>query len=96
MSEILWALTKLFSKKMLKVSVFYLEKQKSFIPKKDILESIVNIKTKNLFLLTQFLVKVLGLLTYQQAGFRILHQIIGGKFDLIGLVTISVLGNLGL
>ena len=32
--EILWGFTKFFFQKMLKVSAFYLEKQKSFIPKK--------------------------------------------------------------
>ena len=32
--EILWGFTKFFSKQMLKISVFYLIKQKSFIPKK--------------------------------------------------------------
>ena len=37
---------------MLKVSAFYLEKQKSFIPKKFL--AVVNIKTKKLCLLTQF------------------------------------------
>ena len=31
---------------MLKVSAFYLEKQKSFIPKKNIFLAVVNIKTK--------------------------------------------------
>ena len=31
---------------MLKVSTFYLEKQKSFIPKKYIFQAVVNIKTK--------------------------------------------------
>ena len=30
---ILWGFTKFFSKPMLKVSAFYIEKQKSFIPK---------------------------------------------------------------
>ena len=33
-------------KQMLKVSVSYLEKQKSFIPKKNIFLAIVNLKTK--------------------------------------------------
>ena len=32
--EILWGFTKLFFKQMLKISAFYLEKQKSFIPPK--------------------------------------------------------------
>ena len=44
---------------MLKVSAFYLEKQKSFIPKKNIFLAVVNIKTKKLCLLTQFSGKVL-------------------------------------
>ena len=44
---------------MLKVSAFYLEKQKSFIPKKNIFLAVVNIKTKKLCLLTQFSVKIL-------------------------------------
>ena len=44
---------------MLKVSAFYLEKQKSFIPKKYIFQAVVNIKTKKLCFLTQFSVKVL-------------------------------------
>ena len=39
---------------MLKVSAFYLEKQKSFIPKKNIFLAIVNMKIKKLCLLTQF------------------------------------------
>ena len=34
--EILWGFTKFYFKQMLKVSAFYLEKQKSFIPKKNI------------------------------------------------------------
>ena len=38
----------------LKVSAFYLEKQKSFIPKKKKFLAVVNIKTKKLCLLTQF------------------------------------------
>ena len=44
---------------MLKVSAFYLEKQKSFIPKKNIFHAVVNIKTKKLCLLTQFSATVL-------------------------------------
>ena len=44
---------------MLKVSASYLEKQKSFIPKKNIFLAVVNIKTKKLCLLTQFSGKVL-------------------------------------
>ena len=32
--EIVWGFTKITYKQMLKVSAFYLEKQKSFIPKK--------------------------------------------------------------
>jgi hypothetical protein len=50
---------KFFFKQMLKVSAFYLEKQKSFIPKKVIFQAVVNIKIKKLCLLTQFSVKVL-------------------------------------
>ena len=34
--ETLWSFTKFIFKQMLKVSVFYLQKQKSFIPKKNI------------------------------------------------------------
>ena len=34
--EILWGFTKSFFKQMIKVSAFYLEKQKSFIPKKNV------------------------------------------------------------
>ena len=52
--EILQGFTKFNFKLNLKVSAFYLEKQKSFIPKKKIFLAIVNIKTKNLCLLTQF------------------------------------------
>ena len=37
---------KFFFKKMLKISDFYLDKQKSFIPKKNIILAVVNIKTK--------------------------------------------------
>ena len=49
-----WVFKKFYLKKMLKVSAFYLEKQKSFIPKKNIFLAIVNIKTKKLCLLTPF------------------------------------------
>ena len=46
---------------LLKILAFYLEKQKSFIPKKkNIFQAIVNIKTKKRCLLTQFLATVLG------------------------------------
>ena len=38
----------------LKVSASYLEKQKSFIPKKNNFLAVVNFKTKKLCLLTQF------------------------------------------
>ena len=48
----------ILSKQMLKVSAFYLEKQKSLIPKKVFFQAIFNIKTKKLCLLTQFSVKV--------------------------------------
>ena len=44
---------------MLKFSASYLEKQKSFIPKKNLFLAVVN-KTKKLCLLTQFSGKVLG------------------------------------
>ena len=52
--EILQGFTKFNFKLNLKVSAFYLEKQKSFIPKKNIFLAVVNIKTKKLCLLTQF------------------------------------------
>ena len=52
--EILWGFTKFNFKLNLKVSAFYLERQKSFIPKKKFFLAVVNIKTKNLCLLTQF------------------------------------------
>ena len=52
--EILWGFTKFNFKLNLKVSAFYLEKQKSFIPEKNIFLAVVNIKTKKLCLLTQF------------------------------------------
>ena len=44
---------------MLKGSAFYLEKQKSFILENNTFQSVVNIKTKNLCLLTQSSVRVL-------------------------------------
>ena len=44
--EILWGFTKFIFKQMLKVSASYLEKQKSFIAKKNIFLAVVNIKTK--------------------------------------------------
>ena len=56
---------KFFFKHMLKVSAFYLEKQKSFIPKENIFLAVVNIKTKKLCLLTQFSGKVLGKSAYR-------------------------------
>ena len=52
--EILQGFTKFNFKLNLKVSAFYLEKQKSFIPKKQFFLAVVNIKTKKLCLLTQF------------------------------------------
>ena len=45
---------------MLKISAFYLVKQKSFISKKNMIQAVVNIKTKKLCLLTQFSATVLG------------------------------------
>ena len=49
---------------MLKLSSLNLEKQKGFIPKKNICLAIVNITTKKgLYLLTQFFGKVLILVT---------------------------------
>ena len=44
---------------MLKISAFYYVKQKSFIPKKNMIYAFVNIKTKKLCLLTQFSATVL-------------------------------------
>ena len=44
---------------MLKISAFYLVKQKSFISKKNMIQAVVNIKTKKLCLLTQFSATVL-------------------------------------
>ena len=58
--EILRGFTKFIFKQMLKVSASYIEKQKSFIPKKNISLAVVNIKTKKLCLLTQFSGKVLN------------------------------------
>ena len=52
--ESLWGFTNLNFKLNLKVSAFYLEKQKSFISKKMFFCAVVNIKTKKLCLLTQF------------------------------------------
>ena len=52
--EILWGFTKFFFKQMLKVSAFYLEKQKSFIPKKIVFWPFSISKQKKLCLLTQF------------------------------------------
>ena len=52
--EILWGFTNFNFKQILKVSAFYLERQKSFIPKKIFFLAVVNFKTKNLCLLTQF------------------------------------------
>ena len=51
---------KFFFKQLLKFSAFYLEKQKSFIPKKNFFQAVVNIKTKKLCLPTQFYGKVLS------------------------------------
>ena len=44
--------TKFYSKQMLKLSVFHLEKQKSFIPKKNF-QAVVNIKNKKALLTDQ-------------------------------------------
>ena len=40
--EILWDFTKFYFKQMLKISAVYLEKQKSFIPKKNVCPAIVS------------------------------------------------------
>ena len=50
---------KFFFKQILKVSAFYLEKQKSFIPKKEFFHAVVNIKIKKLCFPNQFSVKIL-------------------------------------
>jgi hypothetical protein len=54
---------KIFFKQMLKVSAFYLEKQESFIPKKNIIKAVVSKKAKIVptdgSLLSQFSGKVL-------------------------------------
>ena len=47
--EILWGFKKFFFKKMLTVSVFYLEKQKSFIPKKKSKPLSISKQKKTLF-----------------------------------------------
>ena len=60
--ELLWASTKFFFKQMRKISAVYLEKQKSFIPKKIFSKPRVNrfqYQNNQLCLLTQFSVKVL-------------------------------------
>ena len=57
--EILWGFTQLIFKQMLKVSFFYLEKQKSWIPKKIFLKPLSISKQKKLCLLTRFSKKVL-------------------------------------
>ena len=57
--DTLWGFKKFFFKLILKVSAFYLEKQKSFISKKNIFQVVVNIKTKKLCLPTQFSGRVL-------------------------------------
>ena len=44
--EILRGFTKFIFKQMLKVSAFYLEKQKSFIPKKNIFLAVVSKQAK--------------------------------------------------
>ena len=46
--EILWGFTKFFFKQMLKVSAFYLKKQKCFIPIINIFQAVVTIKAKKL------------------------------------------------
>ena len=50
---------KFFFKHILRISAFYLVKQKSFILKRNMIQAVVNIKIKKLCLLTQFLVKEL-------------------------------------
>ena len=40
--ETLWGFTKFIFKQILKVSAFYLEKQKSFIPKKNVFLAVVS------------------------------------------------------
>ena len=71
--EILWGFTKFYFKQFLKVSAFYLEKQKSFISKKNSFWAVVNIKTKTLCLPTQSLVNVLVcLISFLNLCFKIM------------------------
>ena len=73
---------------MLKVSAFYLEKQKSLIPKKKI-QAVVNIKTKKLFFTDPIFSKGFGdnfvklcLLVYEAQ-----YKIVGGKQSKINTWT---------
>jgi hypothetical protein len=59
---------------MLKVSTSYLEKQKSFNPKKNNFLALVNIKTKKLCLLTQFFGKVLIIFSFVHSAVVILKN----------------------
>ena len=61
-AEILWGFTKLEIKKMLNISAVYLEKQKSFIPKKNSKPRVNRFQYQNnqLCLLTQFSEMVLS------------------------------------
>ena len=60
-----WNFVRFNEIQMLKVSAFYLEKQNSFIPKKNIFWAVADIKTKKLCLLTQFSRTVLDMPKYQ-------------------------------
>ena len=57
--EILWGFTKFFFKQMLKISAFYLEKQKKIIPKKAKSE-LASISKQSVCLLTQFSATVMN------------------------------------
>ena len=64
---------KFIFKQVLKVSAFYLEKQKSIIPEKNNFQAVVKIKTKKLCLPTQFSGRVLGICT--EESLQITHQL---------------------
>ena len=73
-AEISQGFTKIFFKNILKVSAFYLEKQKSFIPKIRFFNSLSISKQKKPCLPTQFSVKVLVRMMRDRSAYAIKVQ----------------------
>ena len=72
--EILWGFTKFFFKQILKVSAFYLEKQKSFIPKKKKNKQLSISKQKSFVYRPNFQWRFWGIPCYSYKSFKVLKK----------------------